>query len=66
MTDFIDRLKQEKDELYERLTKLRQFIASDKFDSVHPVQKKLLRSQVGWMGRYHRVLVSRLEHLGEL
>lgn len=60
MSTFIDRLKVEKQELDEKLTKLENFLATETFTELANVDKILLEKQFGIMTEYSRVLNSRL------
>ena len=66
MSNVLTRLKVEKEDLFDKLTKLRQFMTTEGFELIHPVQQKLLRDQLEPMTQYHRVLVARIQHLEEL
>lgn len=63
MSTFYERLKVEKTELDEKLTKLNAFIQSDKFKEVDPEQKPLLQTQAGVMKTYSQILEKRLKLL---
>lgn len=66
MSNVLTRLIIEKEDLYDKLSKLRQFMTTEGFDLINPVQQKLLRDQLEPMTQYHRVLVARIQHLEEL
>lgn len=66
MNELILKLTKEKEELHDKLSKLRQFMTTESFDKIHPVQQRLLREQSVHMNQYHRVLVTRIQHLEEL
>ena len=66
MSNVLTRLISEKEDLYDKLSKLRQFMTTEGFDLINPVQQKLLRDQLEPMTQYHRVLVARIQHLEEL
>ena len=63
METFLEKLKQEKAELSERLEKLRNFIASDEFEKIDPVQMTLLNIQVKAMETYSQCLLERIVRL---
>jgi hypothetical protein len=63
MSTFIDRLRTEKQELDERLTKLEDFLATDTFTGLANIDKLLLEKQFSIMTEYSRVLNSRLMRL---
>lgn len=60
MSDFLTRLKAERDDLNEKMQKLNSFIHSDKFDSVAPVQASLLKIQQQSMAAYLECLAERI------
>ena len=63
MSDFLNRLKEEKAQLYERKTKLESFIGSDKFIQIDDVQQTLLNIQVQAMATYSQCLLERIARL---
>jgi hypothetical protein len=63
MSTFIDRLRTEKQELDEKLTKLEDFLATDTFTGLANIDKLLLEKQFAIMTEYSRVLNSRLMRL---
>lgn len=63
MSTFIERLRTEKQELDEKLTKLEDFLATDAFTALANIDKLLLEKQFGIMTEYSRVLNSRLMRL---
>lgn len=63
MSTFIERLRTEKQELDERLTKLEDFLATDTFTGLANIDKLLLEKQFSIMTEYSRVLNSRLMRL---
>ena len=56
----IDRMVIEKDELYERLTKLQSFISSGKDMDLTPESRKLLWNQEAVMHKYLTILNQRI------
>lgn len=66
MNELILKLTKEKEELHDKLSKLRQFMTTESFDLIHPVQQKLLRYQLEPMTQYHHILAARIQHLEEL
>jgi len=62
-TTFLDRLKCEKEELDEKLTKLTGFAGTDKFKELSPKHQTLLRRQHKAMEAYSKILGERLEDL---
>lgn len=63
MSDFRTRLETEKAELSEKLEKLRDFIASEKFQEIDAVQMTLLNIQVKAMETYSQCLLERIVRL---
>ena len=63
MSTFIERLRIEKQELDEKLTKLEDFLSTDTFTGLANVDKILLEKQFSIMTEYSRVLNSRLMRL---
>lgn len=63
MSDFKSRLLEEKAQVDERGNKLESFIKSNNFETVHPVQKSLLRVQLQAMVTYGQCLKERIEWL---
>lgn len=64
MNTFRERLLQESQELAEKLNKLNQFMASERFIELERPQKDLLYSQSRTMSKYLQILGKRLELLG--
>ena len=62
--DFIDRLKQEREELKFKTYKLGAFLASERKNQIDPNQKVLLFMQYEVMKIYLQILDRRLELLG--
>lgn len=60
MSTFKDRLLVEKGELNEKRLKLDNFICSDAFNKIDPIQKSLLRVQHSAMGTYSDCLTERI------
>jgi hypothetical protein len=60
----MDELKKEKAEISEKLEKLREFIASDEFTKIDPVQMTLINIQVKAMETYSQCLLERLVREG--
>lgn len=60
MKEYIERMKIEKVELEQRITKLLAFIESDKFAELDATEKRLLRMQYCGMETYLTSLASRL------
>lgn len=65
MSDFLDRLKDEKYELDERADKLDNFLQSSKSKDIDPIQLSLLMVQHSIMLAYSTVLQERLDHLNK-
>lgn len=63
MSDFISRLYDEKQQLEERYTKLKDFIFTDAFTQLDGVQQALLEIQVSAMQTYLKVLIERIIRL---
>jgi hypothetical protein len=63
MSTFIERLRTEKQELDEKLTKLEDFLATDIFTGLANIDKLLLEKQFSVMTEYSRILNSRLMRL---
>ena len=63
MSDFKERLTDEKAELSDKLEKLRAFIASENFTKIDPVQMTLLNIQVKAMETYSQCLLERIVRL---
>jgi hypothetical protein len=63
MSTFKERLQVEKAELSEKLEKLREFIASENFAKIDPVQMTLLNIQVKAMETYSQCLLERIIRL---
>lgn len=63
MSTFIDRLKTEEKELYEKAKKLIDFQHSDKFKELSETQQGLLSAQVNAMASYGWILKLRLDDL---
>lgn len=59
--DFLDRLRVERDELKERLSKLRNFTKSPWIDAFPERSKDLMRKQEEAMSSYLSILVARIE-----
>lgn len=59
--DNFDRLRAETTELRDRITKLREFIKSDKFLEIDSSQQALLKIQSKAMDTYHYCLCARLD-----
>jgi hypothetical protein len=60
---FLDRLKVEKNELLEKVTKLAMFLNSDKVDSLSDANELLLKQQFEAMNTYLNILIIRVELL---
>jgi hypothetical protein len=60
---FLDRLKVEKNELLEKVTKLAMFLNSDKVDSLSDANELLLKQQLEAMNTYLNILIIRVELL---
>ena len=63
MSDFLERLRGEFSELSDRVSKLRDFLGSETFESLVDEQRDLLSRQFELMRQYMRVLGRRLELL---
>lgn len=60
---FLDRLKVEKDELLEKVTKLAMFLNSDKVNALSDANELLLKHQLEVMNTYLNILIIRIELL---
>jgi len=60
---FLDRLKVEKDELLDKVTKLRMFLNSDKVKDLSYANELLLKEQLEAMNTYLNILIIRIELL---
>lgn len=60
MSNFKERLIDERDQLEEKLAKLEAFMDSDKFDSIETMQMSLLHVQMAAMNTYYTVLEERI------
>jgi hypothetical protein len=60
---FLDRLKVEKDELLEKITKLAIFLNSDKVNDLSDANELLLKQQLEAMNTYLNILIIRVELL---
>jgi hypothetical protein len=60
---FLDRLKTEKDELLDKVTKLSMFLYSDKIDGLSDANQLLLKHQLLSMNDYLNILIVRVELL---
>ena len=60
---FIDRLRNEMNDLQEKINKLEDFIYSDKFDDLDEPQKGLLKIQMSAMITYYGVVKTRYDLL---
>lgn len=58
---WLDRLKAEKDELKEKITKLSEFNGKGKFMELPEIDRSLLTQQLLVMGEYYRILRQRLD-----
>ena len=63
MSDFITRLETEKNELFEKLQKLGEFLSSDKIHNIDPIQLSLLQIQYAAMSTYLLCLSERWSRL---
>lgn len=63
MSDFLVRLKQERDELQERQDKLRKFIYSPAYDGVSALQQECLASQSVLQEQLLAILNTRINDL---
>lgn len=63
MSNFLDRLKEEKNELNLKMESLRSFMASDKFAEIDNVQMTLLNIQLSAMETYSQCLLERIVRL---
>lgn len=61
MEDWQERVVQESKELYEKITKLKAMICSDKFETLHDTDKRLLVMQLAAMKQYASALKARIE-----
>jgi hypothetical protein len=60
---FLDRLKVEKDELLDKVTKLAMFLNSDKVKDLSDANELLLKQQLEAMNNYLNILIIRTELL---
>jgi len=60
MSDFYERLLEEKDQLEDRQRKLNSFMLTDKFHELPITQRSLMALQVNYMGNYGEVLRARI------
>jgi hypothetical protein len=60
---FLDRLKIEKDELLEKVTKLAMFLNTDKVNDLSDANQLLLKHQLVSMNDYLNILIIRIELL---
>ena len=60
---FLDRLKVEKDELLDKVTKLAIFLNSDKVNNLSDANELLLKQQLEAMNTYLNILIIRVELL---
>lgn len=63
MSDFKDRLIEEKKELSERIEKLESFIGSEKYNTIEADQMTLLNIQLPAMRTYQQILTERIVRL---
>ena len=63
MSDFLSRLRLEKQELSEKVESLQKFIDSDAFKTIGNVQQTLLNIQINAMITYKQCLLERLVRL---
>ena len=63
MSDFLDRLKTEYEELREKIEKLDGFLSSDKISTLSDIQHGLLISQLAVMTAYLSILGTRINDL---
>lgn len=63
MSDFLQRLSDEKSELDEKISKLESFTKTDAFNGIDNVQRGLLKIQLNAMATYSQVLDERLWRL---
>lgn len=64
MENFVKRLVLEKSSLQFKLDKLKQFIDSDKFKEISPLQQSLSKLQLKHMTGYSNILFDRISDLG--
>lgn len=60
MTDHVNRMRQEREDLKGRADKLKEYIGSDKFKNLDAEYQRLLNRQMGVMTEYLIVLGQRL------
>lgn len=63
LTPFIHRLIEEKDQLFDRVTKLRAFTDTDGFKKLDVTDQYVLHEQLNHMNIYLSILVRRLDKL---
>lgn len=60
MSDFLDRLKNESKDLEEKISKLSEFLYTEAFNEIDPIQQTLLVIQQSAMITYGQVLAERI------
>jgi hypothetical protein len=65
MSTFQERLTIEKQELDEKIGKLKSFMESDKFSTVDSIQQSLLQIQAHTMNAYSQILFERITFLNQ-
>ena len=63
LTPFIQRLIEEKDQLFDRVSKLRAFTGTDGFKKLDVTDQYVLHEQLNHMNIYLSILVRRLDKL---
>ena len=63
MSDFRSRLYEERDQLLDRIEKLKTFIVSARFDDLPEIERKALKEQLPHMQGYFDVLDKRVSRL---
>lgn len=61
MSDFLSRLKTEKEELSQKINKLGDFLSTESFLKLSEANRILLQEQLSVMIRYQSILVIRIE-----
>lgn len=59
--DFLERMKNEYEELNNKILKLEKFVESKKFENLNDKNKSLLKEQHKFMKKYSEVLLKRIE-----
>lgn len=63
MIDFIKELRKEREELWNKLDKLLNFLESDEFETIDAFQSNMIAVQIRSMQAYHACLTATLNYL---